>query len=78
MWQQINAYAQDAVDANGTTIGFLVNAELACEGNGGKALAKIYLADLKRQANEFDTQLRRFLLAINKDVKGEAEMEAER
>lgn len=77
MWQEINAYAMEAISENTLTIDKLNETLRAANGDGELALAHLFLMDLVHDANELDIKIRRFALAINPAVRAEAAREKE-
>ena len=75
MWIEISKHVTDAIDSNQKSIESLVKAqENAIEDAMGGNLAHNELLLLSYKANDLDTQLRKFALAINNSAKIEGEL----
>lgn len=77
MWSAINTHTSKAVDANMEAIGHLKDADKAIDHAPSSGLAKMFLRDLSFRANNLDTELRKFLLAIQPAVTQEEENKPE-
>jgi len=73
MWAAINNHVTEAVDANIQAIKALKEAANEVDFAPSSGLAKMYLRQLDQRANNFDTELRAFLLAMQPAVQQEKE-----
>jgi hypothetical protein len=75
MWTIVAKHIQSAVDDNMATTESIKSATREVDFAPSSGLAKMYLRQLAMRANNFDTELRAFLFAIQPAVKQEKENE---
>lgn len=74
MWIKISHDINEAIDANMRTVEAVKEAQASLdEDMPGAGLVKAELRYLAISANDYDTKLRRFLVAIEPDVKRQRE-----
>ena len=77
MWDAINTHVKTAVDSNMEAVEALKAGLNEVDFAPSSGLAKMYLRQLLSRANNFDTELRSFMLAIAPAVKQEEENKPE-